>query len=109
MHAAGRVARLRVRLRHALGPVDINTAQPAACRRSGSRRGCGYHRTKPKPHIPFSITRNWRRLLQSLGPPGHRLRIGGQTMYTLRATARLRQPDGKLSDLRRTVGALVKF
>ena len=30
-------------------------------------------------------------------------------MFTLRATARIRQPDGKLSDLRRTVGALVKF
>ncbi len=48
-------------------------------------------------------------IAQSLGPAGNRLRIGGQTMYTLRATARLRQPDGKLSDLRRTVGALVKF
>jgi hypothetical protein len=30
-------------------------------------------------------------------------------MYTLRATARLRLSDGKLSDLRRTVAALVKF
>ena len=30
-------------------------------------------------------------------------------MFTLRATARMRQPDGKLSDLRRTVAALVKF
>jgi hypothetical protein len=30
-------------------------------------------------------------------------------MYTLRATARLRRSDGTLSDLRRTVGALVKF
>ena len=31
------------------------------------------------------------------------------SMYTLRATARLRQPDGKLSDLRRTVAALVQI
>jgi hypothetical protein len=30
-------------------------------------------------------------------------------MFTLRATARLKQPDGKLSDLRRTVAALVQF
>jgi hypothetical protein len=29
-------------------------------------------------------------------------------MFTLRATARLRQPDGRLSDMRRTVAALVK-
>jgi hypothetical protein len=48
-------------------------------------------------------------IAQSLGPAGYRLRIGGQTMYTLRATARMRQPDGRLSDLRRTVAALVKF
>jgi hypothetical protein len=30
-------------------------------------------------------------------------------MFTIRATARLKQPDGKLSDLRRTVAALVKI
>jgi len=43
----------------------------------------------------------------SLGPVGQRLWFGGRTMYTLRATARMRGPDGKLSDLRRTVAALV--
>jgi general secretion pathway protein K len=43
----------------------------------------------------------------SLGPAAARLRIGGYSMFTLRATARLRNADGKLSDLRRTVAALV--
>ena len=38
-----------------------------------------------------------------------RLRIGGNSIFTLRATARLRLPDGKLSDLRRSVAAMVKF
>jgi general secretion pathway protein K len=38
-----------------------------------------------------------------------RLRIGGVSTFTLRATARLRLQDGKLSDLRRTVAATVKF
>jgi len=37
------------------------------------------------------------------------LRLGGNSMYLLRATARLRLPDGKFSDLRRTVAARVKF
>lgn len=46
---------------------------------------------------------------ESLGPGGGRLRIGGNTVYTLRATARLHQPGGQLSDLRRSVAALVKF
>ncbi len=48
-------------------------------------------------------------IVQPLGAAGSRLRLGGWTMFTLRATARMRQPDGRLSDLRRTVGALVKF
>ena len=42
-------------------------------------------------------------LQKELGPLGTRLSLGGQTMFTLRATARLKQPNGKLSDLRRTV------
>ena len=48
-------------------------------------------------------------LLQAVGPAGARLHIGGGSIYTVRATARPRTPDGKLSDVRRTVGALVKF
>jgi hypothetical protein len=48
-------------------------------------------------------------IVQELGPAGYRLRIGGQSMFTIRATARLKQPDGKLSDFRRTVAALVKI
>ena len=46
---------------------------------------------------------------ESLGPAGARLTLGGRSIFTLRATARLRQPDGKLSDLRRTVAALGRF
>jgi general secretion pathway protein K len=38
-----------------------------------------------------------------------RLTIGGGPIYTLRATARLRLPNGKLSDLSRSVGATVRF
>jgi len=47
-------------------------------------------------------------LVAPLGPSGGRLRIGGNSMFTLRATARMRQADGKLSDMRRTVAALIK-
>jgi general secretion pathway protein K len=46
---------------------------------------------------------------QALGPAGQRLTMARQSIYTLRATARLRTPDGKLSDMRRTAAALVKF
>jgi general secretion pathway protein K len=40
---------------------------------------------------------------------GGRLRVGGNSIFTLRATARLRLQDGKLSDMRRSVGAMVKM
>lgn len=38
-----------------------------------------------------------------------RFHFGGNTIYTIRATARLRLPNGKLGDLRRSASALVKF
>jgi general secretion pathway protein K len=44
-----------------------------------------------------------------LGAGAGRLRVGGASIVTLRATARLVVSGGKLSDLRRTVAAQVKF
>ncbi len=44
------------------------------------------------------------------GAPGFgRLSVGGQTMWTLRATARIRLPNGQLSELKKTEAAVVKF
>ncbi len=45
----------------------------------------------------------------AFGPAAGRLRIGGNSIFTLRATARLRLQDGRLSDLRRSAAALVKI
>jgi general secretion pathway protein K len=47
--------------------------------------------------------------LQSVGAPLDRLRVQGNSMFTLRATAQLRLANGQLSDLKRTVAAQVKF
>jgi hypothetical protein len=47
--------------------------------------------------------------LGSIGADGSRLRVEGNSMVTLRATARLRLPNGELSDLKRTVSAVVKY
>jgi len=47
--------------------------------------------------------------LQSYGVPAGRLRVEGNSIITMRATAQLRLENGQLSDLRRTVGALVKY
>jgi general secretion pathway protein K len=43
------------------------------------------------------------------GPGGDKLSTGGGSIFTLRATARHRLGDGRLSDLRRTAAASVKF
>ncbi len=50
-----------------------------------------------------------RNFLASIGAPSGRLRIGGNSIMLLRATARLRLANGQLSDLKRTVAAQVKF
>lgn len=42
-----------------------------------------------------------------LGPAMGRFRLGGERIYTLRATARPRLPDGRLSELRRTASMTV--
>ena len=43
------------------------------------------------------------------GPATGRLTILGNSIYTLRATARIRLPNNRLSDVSRTVAAQVKF
>ena len=43
------------------------------------------------------------------GPGFGRLRVGGNSIFTLRSTARVRLANGQISDLRRSVAAMVKF
>jgi general secretion pathway protein K len=90
------------------GQVDMNTAPPAVLAAVGvppeaigailARRQSG-----PVPQADFF------QFAQAIGAPANRLRVGGESTVTLRATARLRTPDGKLSDLKRSVAALVKY
>jgi hypothetical protein len=44
-----------------------------------------------------------------LGPGGGMLRLEGNSMYTIRATASVRLANRQLSDVRRTVAARVKY
>jgi general secretion pathway protein K len=91
------------------GSVDINTAQQATLQAVGLEAADAATIVASRAQHPILDYKELLEIAQSLGPAGRRLQIGGQSMFTLRATARLRQPGGKLSDLRRTVGALVKF
>ncbi len=47
--------------------------------------------------------------VKASGAPLNRLRVGGNTIMLLRATARLRLANGQAGDLKRTVAAQVKF
>ncbi len=56
---------------------------------------------------PFKTLQELREFGQE--GPFQRLRIGGNSIYTLRSTARPRLPGGGLSDLKRTVAATIKL
>jgi general secretion pathway protein K len=89
--------------------LDVNTVRPETMAAIGIDPEEAAEIAKSRAEHPILDYRGLAAIQQSLGPAGFRLRLGGVSMYTLRATARLRLQDGKLSDLRRTVAALVKF
>lgn len=86
------------------GAVDVNTAEPAVLAAIGLSPEAVAFIAETRRNAPLTPER-----LQSLGegPGFNRLRIGGNRIYTLRATARLRGADGNLSDMRRSVAATV--
>ena len=88
------------------GRVDVNTAHPALLAALGLSPQAVNWIVERRRLAPF---RDVRQLEPLAGEPAfHRLGIGGGTIYTLRATARLRLADGSLSDLRRSVAATIK-
>lgn len=89
--------------------LDINTAQPAALQAIGIPPADANAIVAARTASPILSYQQLAGMTAGLGPTGARLRIGGQTIYTIRATARVRLADGRLSDMRRSVAALVKF
>jgi len=91
------------------GGIDVNTARPETMQAVGLSADEAASVVKYRAEHRVITGQELSTIVQAIGPEAQRLRVGGQTIFTLRATARIRQADGKLSDLRRTVGALVKF
>jgi len=89
--------------------IDINTAQPATLLAIGISPEDVKAIVDRRAARPYLDYRELEPVIQALGPSGQRLGIGGRSIYTLRATARLKHPDGTLSDMRRTVAALLQF
>src|SRR5665213_827305 len=91
------------------GGIDINTAKVETMIAVGIAAQDATTIANSRAVHPVLDFRELGAIQQSLGPAGAHLRMGGDSMYTIRATARLRQPDGRLSDMRRSVAALVKL
>jgi general secretion pathway protein K len=90
------------------GQVDPNSADPAVLAAVGlTPDGIQLlleHRRR-EPLTPETLGQ----LMPALGPAAGSLRLEGGSVLTIRATARVRLPNGQLSDMRRTVAALVKY
>jgi general secretion pathway protein K len=86
------------------GPFDANTASPALLEAIGLSAGqvdALMRQRAARPLLPGE--------LEAMGIANPRVAIRpGQFMWTLRATARLRRPDGSPSDVVRSASALVK-
>lgn len=91
-----------------LGQFDVNTAEPAVLAAVGLSPEAVAAIVQARGNVPFRTMDQLASFLQDAAALS-RLRIGGSSMYTLRATARLRLPNGALSDARRSVAVTVKL
>ena len=88
---------------------EANWTEPAVLAAAGFPAPLIARLVETRRLSPFRSDAQLAAFVQAVGPPGERLRLGGISMFTLRATARLRSPGGVLSDQRRSVAALVKL
>jgi general secretion pathway protein K len=89
--------------------VDANYAAPPVLAAVGLPPAAIEAIAQRRHASPFLNRQELSPFLESAGPAAVRLTLGGNSIFTLRATARLRLPNGQHSDLRRTVSALLKF
>jgi len=88
--------------------IDANTASPATLAAVGLSPYAVSALLLRRAKSPLSAGQ-LAEFMQQLGAPSDRLQVEGHSIITLRATARLRLPNGGLSDLKRTVAAQCKY
>jgi general secretion pathway protein K len=88
--------------------VDVNTARPEVLMALGFGLDLVRQIVTRRRIAPFNSD-SLKEIQDSVGPGGARLGVGGATIWTIRATAQMRLADGRLSDLRRSVAAMVKY
>jgi general secretion pathway protein K len=87
---------------------DVNSAEPALLVAIGMHPDAARQLVERRRHAPIH-REQLGEIRQMAGEAGGRLVTGGNSIFTLRATARVRRQDGQLSDMRRSVAATVKF
>jgi general secretion pathway protein K len=90
------------------GQVDANTADPAVLAAIGLTPD-GIQILLSQRRVEPLTPERLGQLAPTLGPGAQFLRLEGNSILTIRATARVRLPNGQLSDMRRTVAATVKY
>jgi general secretion pathway protein K len=88
--------------------VDANTADPAVLSAIGLTPDGIQLLMRLRRTAPFTPVRLGQ-LMPMLGPGGQMLRLEGNSILTIRATAQVRLANGQLSDMKRTVAAQVKY
>lgn len=91
------------------GAVDVNHAPAPVLISLGLAPEAVAAIVERRHALPFRTPAQLDPIRQIAGPAGSRLVIGGGTIFTFRATGRLRLPDGRYSDLTRSVSAMMKF
>jgi general secretion pathway protein K len=91
------------------GAVEINHAHPAVLMAIGIDPGTVAMIEQRRRAQPFRTPADLAPIQQAAGMAASRLAMGGQTIFTFRATGQLRLPDGRYSDLTRSVSAMIKF
>lgn len=89
--------------------VDANSAPAPVLAAIGMPPDAVMALVEMRKRFPIQRQEQIQGLMERLGPAAARLAISAGSMVTIRSTSRLRLSDGQLSDLRRTVSALVKF
>jgi general secretion pathway protein K len=88
--------------------VDVNTADPAVLAAIGLPPAAVQLIVRERRTLAFTQAR-LDGMMPNMGPNGGLLRREGNSILTIRATARVRLPNGQLSDMKRTVASQVKY
>jgi len=88
--------------------VEINTAAPAVLAAVGLTPYAVAAIVERRRFAPLT-EQQLGPFLQGLGADASRLRVEGNSIVTIRATAQLRLSNGQFSDLKRTVAAQIKY